>query len=187
MTDVRTTRAGDAPALVLVTGLQGTGKSAIAGGVAEALHAPLLAWDWLMAGLTSFEPVQDAFRAMGREEYRSVGWALMFQLARLQLGSGLSVLLDGLARDREIAATRSLATELGVRSLVVLTCCHDVTLQRTRVEGRRRDIPGWHELRWSDVERTRSRWTPSSDVDVEFDERGTVAEHIAAVLARLRA
>jgi predicted kinase len=176
----------DPPALVLVTGMQGTGKSAIAGGVAEALHAPLLAWDWLMAGLTSFEPVQDAFRSMGREEYRRAGWVQLLQLARLQLLHGTTVVVDGLARAGEVEAVRALAAEMDARSLIVLTSCA-VDVQRARVVGRRRDIPGWHELTWEHVAESRTRWVGLPDVDLEVDEHGTVAEHVAAVLARLRA
>lgn len=175
----------EAPALVLVTGLQGTGKSAVAGGIARELHLPLLAWDWLMAGLTSFEPVQDAFRAMGREEYRRAGWVQLLQLARLQLMHGTSVVIDGLARAGEVEGVRALADELGARSLVVLTSCTDVDVQRARIEGRRRDIPGWYELTWEHVAQTRTRWIGLPDVDLEVDERGSIAEHIAAVVARL--
>jgi hypothetical protein len=176
----------DPPVLVLVTGLQGTGKSAVAGGIAESLHAPLLAWDWLMAGLTSFAPIQDAFDAMGREEYRRAGWVQLLQLARLQLLHKTSVVIDGLARAGEVEAVRALAAELDARSLVVLTTCR-VEVQRTRIEGRRRDIPGWYELTWDHVAESRSRWVGLPDVDIEVDETGSVAEHVAAVVQRLRA
>jgi hypothetical protein len=179
--------AREAPALVLVTGLQGTGKSALAAGIAEALRAPVLAWDWVMAALTPFESVQQAFRTMGREEYRGVGWALLLQTARLQLVNGTSVVLDGLGFDGEIARARELAAELGARSLVVLTACANEELQRARVEGRRRGIPGWHELSWDDVLRTRARWVAPHDVDLEADERASIAEHVVTVVARLRA
>ena len=176
----------DPPVLVLVTGLQGTGKSAIAGGVAEALHAPLLAWDWLMGGLTGFEPVQEAFRAMGREEYRRAGWVQLFQLARLQLLHGTTVVIDGLARAGEVETVRALAAELGARSFVVLTSCA-VEEQRTRIVGRRRDIPGWYELTWEHVAESRTRWEGLPDVDLEVDETRPVAAHVAEVMRRLRA
>jgi len=77
--------------LVLVTGLQGTGKSATADRVAGALAAPVLAWDWMMGALTPFELVQSALGALDRATYRAVGWALMMQAARAQLQRGLSV------------------------------------------------------------------------------------------------
>jgi predicted kinase len=179
------TKPLDPPALVLVTGLQGTGKSAVAGGVAEALHAPLLAWDWLMAGLTSFEPVQDAFRAMGREEYRRAGWVQLLQLARLQLLHGTTVVVDGLARAGEVEAVRALAAEMDARSLIVLTSC-SAEVQRTRIVGRERAIPGWYELTWEHVAESRTRWVGLPDVDVEVDEHRTIDDNVAAVLARLR-
>jgi len=182
----RTVDRLDPPVLVLVAGLQGTGKSAIAGGVAHELQIPLLAWDWLMGGLTEFEPVQDAFRAMGREEYRRAGWVQLLQLARLQLVHGTSVVIDGLARAGEVEAVRALAAELDARSLVVLTTCA-VDVQRTRIEGRQRAIPGWYELTWEHVAETRTRWVGLPDVDLELDETGTVAQHVATVVRRMRA
>jgi hypothetical protein len=129
--------------------------------------------------------VQEALRAMSKERYRAVGWALLFQVARAQLVRGMPVVIDGLARAEEVCTARELAAELGARSLVVLTTCTDVELQRARVVGRDRAIPGWHELTWDDVERTRSRWTALPDVDIELDETGSVAEHTAAVVRRL--
>lgn len=171
--------------LVLVTGLQGTGKSATADRVAGALAAPVLAWDWMMGALTPFEPVQSALGALDRATYRAVGWALMMQAARAQLQRGLSVVLDGMARDHEIAALRELARACGARSLVVLTTCDDPVVVRARIEGRDRAIPGWHELTWEQVERSRRGWTRPQDVDVELDSLLPVDDLLALVTARL--
>jgi predicted kinase len=171
--------------LVLVTGLQATGKSAVADGVGDALDAPVFGWDWFMAALTPFEPVQGAFRAMDAETYRSVGWALLLQTARAQLRRNFTVVLDGMARDGEINSVRELARELDVRSLVVLTTCDDPQIQKARIEGRTRGIPGWHELTWEQVERSRRGWVEPRDVDVVLDETRPIEVHVAAVLRRL--
>ncbi len=48
------------PVLVVVTGLQGTGKSTISESISELLNAPLLAHDWAMSGLRPFPLVQQA-------------------------------------------------------------------------------------------------------------------------------
>ena len=45
------------PMLVLVTGLQGTGKSTVAELVADLLGAPVLAHDWAMSGLRPFPEI----------------------------------------------------------------------------------------------------------------------------------
>jgi hypothetical protein len=122
---------------------------------------------------------------MGREEYRRAGWAQLLQLARLQLLHGNSVVVDGLARAGEVEAVRALAAELDAPSLVVLTTCA-IDVQRARVEGRRRDIPGWYELTWEHVAETRTRWVGLPDVDLELDETRRVAEHVETVVRRLR-
>jgi predicted kinase len=177
--------SGDGAALVLVTGLQGTGKTAVAEGVGDALAAPVFAWDWFMAALTPFEPVQRALREMDVETYRSVGWALLLQQARAHLRRNVSVVLDGLARDGEISAVRAVARELDVRSFVVLTTCTDPQVQKSRIDGRSRGIPGWHELTWEHVEATRNHWVRPADIDLEVDETRPIEEHVAAVVRRL--
>jgi len=70
--------------------------------------------------------------------------------------------------------------------VVALLRCDDEALQRARVEGRARAIPGWHELKWEDVARTRRRWTEPSDVDLILDSTDTVDALVSAVVERAR-
>ena len=174
-----------APCLLLVTGLQGTGKSTVAEGIGDALGAPVFAWDWFMAALTPFAPLQEALRTMEAREYRSVGWSLLVQAARSQLRRGVSVVLDGMARAEEIAAVRALGREVAVPTVVVMTTCDDPLVQRARIEGRDRGIPGWHELTWEQVERSRATWLPPDDVDLVVDGTAAAVDSIRAVLGRL--
>jgi predicted kinase len=170
--------------LVLVTGLQGTGKSTIAEKCADLLGAPAFGWDWVMAALMPFGAIREALEGLDRSTYRSVGWAVMWQLARAQLRGGRSVVLDGLTRDDEVARTRAVAAEEGVRCLVILTTCDDVALQRSRVEGRRRGIPGWYELSWDHVAEARLTWVPPADADVTLDAANSLDAN-EAVLRRV--
>lgn len=169
----------DRPVLLLVTGLPGTGKSTLAEGVAPALGAPVFAWDWMMGALTPYEQVQATLEAMDRLDHRRVGWSLLWQAARAQLRRGQSVVLDGVARAAETTATRALAADCGVDAWVVMTTCPDPIEHRARIEGRDRGIPGWHELSWDDVERTRGRFEPPGDADLVIDSRGSLDHAVA--------
>ena len=173
------------PVLVLVTGLQGSGKSTIAEGVGDALGAPVLAWDWLMAALTPFAPLQDALGDMDAPTHRAVGWSLVLHAARAQAQRGLDVVLDGMARAEDVARFRALADDVGAASTVVLTTVDDPDVQRARIEGRSRGIPGWYELTWAQVERSRAAWVAPTDVDLVLDSARQPAALVAAVIEHL--
>ncbi len=175
------------PMLVLVTGLQGTGKSTVAELVADLLGAPVLAHDWAMSGLRPFPEIEATLEAMEPRGHGPVGWSLLRALAQSQLRRGSSVVLDGVARAPQVDVLRLLAAETGARFSVIMTECSDVELHRSRVDGRQRQIPGWYELDWSHVERARQSWDPAMAVDLRVDSTNPVAtvrallgDHVAA-------
>ena len=176
------------PILVLVTGLQGTGKSTVAGLAANLLDAPLIAHDWAMSGLRPFPDVQAALDAMEPPGHGRVGWSLLRALAQSQLRRGTSVVLDGVARAPQAETFRLLAAEEGARFLVIMTECSDPELHRSRVDGRERGIPGWNEFDWSHVEESRKSWDPNLSVDVRIDTaeplsviRRVLDDHVATL------
>jgi predicted kinase len=169
--------------VVLVTGVQATGKSTMAEVAGEALGAPVLAHDWVMSGLRPFPELQRALDEMDPPGHGVVGWSLLWTLARAQLRRGSSVVLDGVARQPEVRGTREVAAEEGAACLVVMTTCADVDLHRSRVEGRSRGIPNWYELDWDHVARTRASWQAPAGVDLVLDAAETTA-HNGARLRR---
>jgi len=173
--------------LVLVTGLPGTGKSTMAEAAGRALGAAVLGHDWAMSGLRPYPEVQATLDAMGVRGHRGVGWSLLWALARSQLRLGASVVLDGVARDPEVEGTRALAHEEGAGSFVVLTSCADPDVHRARLLGRRRAIPGWYELGWEQVERSRASWTPPSGVDLHLEATDPLAQSVQQVRTAVRA
>jgi hypothetical protein len=176
------------PVLVLVTGLQGTGKSTVAEMAANLLGAPLIAHDWAMSGLRPFSEVQAALDTMEPPGHGRVGWSLLRALAQSQLRRGSSAVLDGVARAPQVRTLRLLAAEEGARFLAIMTECSDPELHRSRVDGRERGIPGWYEFDWSHVERSRKSWDSDMAVDVKLDTadplgmiRRVLDDHLSAL------
>jgi hypothetical protein len=151
----------------------------------RALGAPVLGHDWAMSGLRPFDEVQAALDTMGLRGHRGVGWSLLWALARSQHRLGSSVVLDGVARDPEVAGTRQVAGEEGAGSVVVLTSCEDAGLHRERMEGRQRGIPNWYELNWEHVERSRATWVPPDGPDLVLRAEEPVADNADRLRALL--
>jgi predicted kinase len=132
------------------TGLPGVGKSAIAEALGIKLCAPVFAKDWLEA------PILQA-NSVPRAKLGSIGYDLLTALARRQLMLGQTAILDSVASTETIRATwRRLAEEFAADRFVIECICSDRSVHEERLSTRRRDIPGWPELDWSDVERVRT-------------------------------
>jgi predicted kinase len=134
-----------------------------------------------------FPEVQAALDGMGLRGHRGVGWSLLWALARSQLRLGSSVVLDGVARDPEVEATRQMAAEEGAGCVVVVTSCPDAGVHRALVEGRQRHIPHWYELDWDHVERTRSSWVGPAGVDLVLNAAMPVEENAGRLRTLLAA
>jgi hypothetical protein len=154
------------PLLVVVTGLQGTGKSTVAESAAGLLGAPVLAHDWAMSGLRPYPGIQQVLDSMEPRGHGAVGWSILCALARSQLRRNATVILDGLARAPDLQRCDQVAWDEGATLIVILTECADAGVHRSRIEGRRRAIPDWYELEWDHVQRSRSSWEPPDRVDV---------------------
>lgn len=71
-----------------------------------------------------------------------------------------SAVLDCPIDDAIAARWRQLAEQHQARLVVVDCVCSDQRTHRERLEGRRRGIPGWHEVGWAHVERMRAEYPP---------------------------
>jgi predicted kinase len=172
------------PTLVLVTGPPGTGKSTLAEAAAAAVGGPVLAWDWAMAGLTGFDDVQKALAGLDRQDYRRVGWSILWNVAVAQLRAGRGAVLDGCARTPEVEKTRRLAAAEGADAVTVLTSCRNRDVHRDRIVGRVRAIPGWYELDWDHVVGFLDHWDPP-DADLSLDAADPLDGNVATLRAAL--
>ena len=143
--------------LIIFSGLPGTGKSTLAEAVGQELHIPVFAKDWLEGTL-----VRSGLRSSS--ESKSLGFAgyeLLTVLAQRQLMLGQSAILDSVAATETIRSTwGQLAKQYGAEQRVIECVCSDGAVHRARLKDRRRNIPGWHELEWSEVERVKSYYSP---------------------------
>jgi len=174
----------DSSRLVLVTGLPGSGKSTVAEQVATLIGASVLGHDWAMSGLRPYDELWKAMDSMVPPGRGAVGWSICRALARAQVRRGASAVLDGVARPDEVERCRQVAEEEGCKFVVVLAECADRELHHERIRHRVRSIPGWYELTWDDVERTRTIWLPPDHVDLTLQATESV-EHNGALIARL--
>ncbi|MGA3147296.1 MAG: AAA family ATPase [Acidimicrobiales bacterium] len=176
----------EAPMLVVVTGVPGTGKSSVAEVVAGLSQASVLGHDWTMSALRTYPGLQRELDDMEPPGHRTVGWAIMTALAREQLRNGRSVVLDGVARAPEVAMCREAARSESGRMVVIATRCSNRALHRSRIEGRQRAIPDWYELDWEHVEQTLAHWEPPDGADLCLDASDPWTGNVSRVRELLR-
>ena len=138
--------------LVVVAGVPGSGKSTLADALGRRLAVPVFSLDWLLGALTPFG---------GRhlDDLLLLGYEQLVTLAFRQLSAGQSAILDGPFEDE---ATRERVRALGGAALRVILCrCSDTEAHRSRLSGRKRGIPGWHDAGdWADVTHRLAEFPP---------------------------
>lgn len=175
---------GQAPWVVAFTGLPGTGKSTLADEVARRMGAPSFAGDWLLGAL---KPIHGVLATVDRDTSWAMYDSLLGSLVSRQLMLGQSAVVDGLVTDEVAARWRTEAGRVGAQLLVVECVCTDTDLHRSRVEGRVRGIPGWHEIDWAHVERMRAELTELVTKDLVLDAVDPVEDNAQRVCERVLA
>jgi predicted kinase len=166
------------PVVIVFVGLPGTGKSTLAEAVARRIDAPAFAGDWLLGALAP----HGVLSGLDRQTYGRVYADLLGTLVSRQVMLGQSAVVDCLLDDRVLNHWRDTAADHGAGLRVVHCVCTDPGLHRQRVTGRRRGIPGWHEIDWDHVQRMRQEFPPPSSPTLTVDAVDPLARNLQLVL-----
>jgi predicted kinase len=140
--------------LIVISGLPGTGKSAVASALAVRLGAVHL----------SVDPIEDALLRAGLARSWETGVAA-YEAARAiaeqNLAVGSTVVVDAVNDSGEARETwRTAAARSGVRLVFVLLTLADLREHRRRLEGRVRTLDHVPEPSWDEVQARAPSYQP---------------------------
>ncbi|MEM7539491.1 MAG: AAA family ATPase [Chloroflexota bacterium] len=164
--------------LIIFSGLPGVGKSHLAEEIGSRLLIPVFAKDWLEATLKRSQMGVEAEERMGYASYE-----LLTTLAERQLMLGQSAILDSVASIEKVRHEWRMLTQTYDAQWRVIECvCSDDVIHRQRLAGRQRNIPGWHELEWGEVERVRGYFVPWTEERLVVDTLNPHGDNVQVVL-----
>ena len=165
--------------LIALAGLPGSGKSAVAEDLSQALNCAVL----------SVDPAEAAMWRAGVSKSEPTGLAaymVVEALAAEQIALGHDVIVDAVnAVEPARAQWRALANRLDVDLRFIEVQCSDPDIHRRRLEGRRRGIEGFYEPSWNDVQRRREEFAAWSDGRLTLDSMGARLDNLRAALKYL--
>jgi hypothetical protein len=168
------------PTIVVFTGLPGTGKSTLSESLGRRLPAPVFSGDWLLG---SMKPARKQIALLDRAAYYELYESMLASLLTRQLMLGQSGVADCLLADDAIERCAAIAADHDATLSVIECVCSDIAVHRSRVDGRIRGIPGWHEIGWDHVERMRAETGSLQAERLVVDAVLPLAHNEAAVFA----
>ena len=167
----------DGGVLIVLSGLPGTGKSALAEEIAGELGAVVL----------SVDPIEAAMLRSGIERSFATGlaaYAVASTVAESALGRRQTVVIDAVNGVAEAKAWwPELAARAGVALAVVECVCSDQELHRSRIAGRRRGLDPLPEPTWDYVRSVEDAWVPWELDRLVVDSARPLAGNVAAAIA----
>ncbi|MEV8515080.1 AAA family ATPase [Dactylosporangium sp. NPDC051484] len=165
--------------LIVISGLPGTGKTAVAAGIAARLHAVHL----------SIDTTEDAMLGAGLPSGWETGVAayeVTRAAAEQNLALGWDVVIDAVNDSEPARQTwRRAAEHTAVALRFVLLTCSNQEEHRRRLESRRRGLRHLPEPTWDHVESRASVYEPWTDHHVLIDTYAPLETVIEATQRRL--
>ncbi|MGH3300148.1 MAG: AAA family ATPase [Streptosporangiaceae bacterium] len=165
--------------LVVMAGLPGAGKSAVAEDLARALGCAVLSVDPVEAGM---------WRAgVGRDQPTGLAaYVVVEVLAAEQLALGHDVIVDAVnAVEPAREQWRRLAERTGSVLRIIEVRCSDEEVHRRRLEGRVRGIDGFPEPTWESVQAQRATFDEWRDNRLALDSMAPRDHNLRRALAHL--
>lgn len=158
--------------LIVMAGLPGAGKSAVAGALGRVLPAAVVEVD----------PVEAAMWRAGVSRDQPTGLAAYLvaeAVADGVLALGRPVVIDAVnAVEAARGQWRALAARHGVPVAFIEVVCSGVEEHRRRLESRVRDIEGFEEPTWESVERRRATYEPWTDHRLVLDSVADLGSNV---------
>jgi predicted kinase len=161
------------PTLIVLSGLPGSGKTALAEGLSRALSIPIF----------SVDPIEAAMWRAGlaKTETGIAAYEVARALADEHLRLRHAVIVDAVnAVEAPRAAWRNLAAKHRVSLKVIECVCSDETIHRQRIEGRVRSVAGTHELTWPRLLQRRAEYEAWTDPRLVLDTSRTSPAQVLA-------
>jgi predicted kinase len=169
--------------LIVIGGLPGTGKTALARGLARALDAVHVRIDTIEQALRS--------ATIGSDALGAAAYLVGYGVAADNLALGRTVVADAVnPQAGSRAAWQDVARRAGVAVFNVEVVCSDVNEHRRRIASRSSDIPGLKLPTWGEVEARAYEPWDGEHVVIDTAHRPverSVTELYALLLARERA
>jgi predicted kinase len=169
---------GEPTVLIVMSGLAGSGKSAIADAIGRARGCPVL----------SVDPIEAAIVRSGVPRSFETGLAAYVvaeAIADAHLAQGLDVVIDAANyAEPGRAIWRALAVKHGLSPRIIECIVSDAGLHADRVASRQRGL-AIAEPSWTDVEYQRAEWRPWPEAHLTLDTVDAVELNVARALAYL--